>query len=84
MSTEGMPAAAGVTVVAPVAARRRAPLWLDPEEADAFLAVLMTAPPTPNACPTVADRLMCRVATVRRALLRPAPAAHRRKRRRVK
>jgi hypothetical protein len=79
---EGAPAAAGVTSSA--TARRRAPLWLDPEEADAFLAVLMTAPPTPNACPTVADRLMCRVATVRRALLRPAPAAHRRKRRRVK
>ncbi len=56
-------------------APRRAPLWLDPEEADAFLSVLMTAPPVQNVCPRMADRLMFRVATVRRVLLRRAAGA---------
>lgn len=62
---------------------RRAPLWLNPEEADAFLSVLMSAPPVADVCPRLADRLMCRVATVRRTLMRPAPAAVRRRRPRL-
>ena len=57
--------------------RRRAALWMTPEEADAFLNVLMTAPPSEAVPAPMAERLLCRVADVRRALLGGRPRASR-------
>ena len=58
--------------------RRRAALWVTPEEADAFLNVLMTAPPSDAVPAQVAERLLCRVADVRRVLFGGLPRAGRR------
>ena len=58
--------------------RRRAALWMTPEEADAFLNVLITAVPSEAVPAQVTERLLCRVADVRRALFGGRPRARRR------
>lgn len=67
MSIENAVSDKGTPGISP---ERRVALWMTQEEADAFLTVLLNAPPTSEVPGEITERLLCRVANAHRAFER--------------